>query len=452
MPPPKSARDAPKRAEARIRELCDLNLAGPLIAPAVFKALHKLIPHERGFLMWIDSSGSRPVVVDAFSTLANLVQWMACDETSLFECSINGNWPAIANEGPSAPRPTHIVQCIAIAEIDNLPASELFQVFKVSRFLRLTIRDAKQRSIVMLLARSKDDDAFSRSEIDTLERLSSPLVALMDRNHPKEFKELCLAESANVVVWPRAQLSKGLNRAPELLACLNGSGVIRIDKLFDCLPDGVKRAVQALYGRVADGREPVLPPWRVCNAWGRFTAEFDWMHGRGKIPHLITINLKREVPRSIRFLENIFDLELPIKQENVCRMLASDMDESEIARKMSISRETVKYHRKEIYGRWNGRSRFELFDALLAQPKPPENTWCYFDPQQVVRIRANISRLKLSPIQEEICFLLVDTWSFKVDIAEALEIPQAEVTRHRDEIYRRLGVHTRTMLMDVLSK
>jgi DNA-binding NarL/FixJ family response regulator len=82
---------------------------------------------------------------------------------------------------------------------------------------------------------------------------------------------------------------------------------------------------------------------------------------------LIGIFLERKVPRSVRMLENLHRLSLPGGQERVALLLALGRSEEQIALELSLTHNTVVYHRRQIYNRLDISNRSSLV-AMLSEP------------------------------------------------------------------------------------
>lgn len=363
-----TARFNAERAELRLRELCCMGLPAQQLAPLIYRELHTVIPHKNCFHMWYRGEAAAGVeVTDIYTYSDEFARQMNLYVDRFFHGMESEIWPTVKEGIDSEFGPRHLYQILRLSKtaFHKHPIyNEIARPVDQDTFLRVLIRDGKRPAASLMIGRGRADKDFSEEHLRVLRRLE-PFIAMAlgarttasaDADACDEDEALILADRTGRVQW--------LSDAARRLLSLSYGGM----RCAPALSPGLLHTVRMLNGITAGDQRARVPLWRHSNAWGEFHARAYWMTPQAPGDSLVGIHLQRRTSRKLRVFGNISCLGLPLKQEQVCRLLAQDRSEDEIAGALAIKRSTVVYHRRQIYSRLEVGSRAQFIERLSHKP------------------------------------------------------------------------------------
>ncbi len=348
------------RAEARLRQLCCLGLPGPVIAPKLFSELNAVIPFETCIHMWVGADGP----VDAYFNAPETGASFALYRDRFFGRREGEVWPTMAEAIRNEIGPHHVNEVLRISRTSYHRHPIFNEVLRPCRgevFIRMLIRDNRTPAGAFTIARLAHDRDFDAGDLRALRRLE-PFIAHALRSRATTVgPETCGADRALIVVDANGTVRWRSPQAGRLLSLANGNAGAPAT-----MPVGMLRAVRALR-TVTAGSDATTPTWQHDNAWGSFVARAFPLDPVTPAESLIGIELERRVPSSLKLFEAIRDAAMPPRQAEVCLLLALGRTQEQIAERLHISRNTVIYHRRQIYNQFGAESRDELRQRLLSR-------------------------------------------------------------------------------------
>jgi DNA-binding CsgD family transcriptional regulator len=123
--------------------------------------------------------------------------------------------------------------------------------------------------------------------------------------------------------------------------------------------------VASRMARIEAGDPHAPPPvWPRSNEFGLFTFSAYWLRPTEPGNSLIGFTVSRRVPKSLRLFEALGKFSVPTRQAEVGLELALGRTQEQIAQKLGISRNTVIYHRRQLYNRLGVDTREQLLNRL----------------------------------------------------------------------------------------
>ncbi len=274
-------------------------------------------------------------------------------------------WPTMAEAARTEVGPHHVQQVLRVsnAAYQRHPIyNEILRPCGGEAFLRMMVRDGTTPVGAFNVGRGSRDRDFDGDDLRALTRLE-PFIAHALRSHDAAVApETCDADRAMVVVDGGARVRWRSPGAGRLLSLAQGSVMAPA-----ALPDGLLDTVRAL-GSIAHAQPSAqVPTWRSDNAWGSFVARAHWLEPEEPAESLIGIELERRVPLPLRLFEAVREQRMPPRQGEVCLLLALGRTQEQIADELKVTRNTVVYHRRQIYNRLGVESRRGLRERLIGQ-------------------------------------------------------------------------------------
>ena len=349
------------RAEARLRQLCCLGLPGPVLAAPLFAELHNVVPHETCLHLWVGPQGP----VDAYFNVRDVgesVQRYADAYFKRLECEV---WPTMEEALRTEVGPHHVHQVLRIpksAYHRHTLYNEVLLRSGTHTFVRMMVRDGGAPAGAFNVGRGPRDPDFDDADLRTLARLEPFIAHALRSREPMATQETCDADTALLVLDREGKRRWQSASAQQLLALAAGSALAQPG-----LPAGLQRAVRALLQVETGDADAAVPRWCTRNAWGSFVARAYWLAPAEPAASLIGVHLERRVPLALGLYEKVRDANLPPRQGEVCLRLALGRTQEQIASELGVSRNTVVYHRRQIYNRFGAESREGLRERLLSQ-------------------------------------------------------------------------------------
>lgn len=348
------------RAEARLRQLCCLGAPGPQLAAPLFAELHRVLPHETCLHLWVGPQGP----VDAFFNVRDIgesVQRYADDYYKRIESEV---WPTMEEALRTEVGPHHVHQVLRIPKHGYYRHPLYNEVLRPSgthTFIRMMVRDGGVPAGAFNVGRGPRDRDFDDADLRTLARFEPFIAHALRSREPVATPETCDADTALIILDRDRQRRWQSASADRLLSLAAGSALQK-----PALPAGLQRAVQALQQVASADERATVPAWRSHNAWGSFLARAYWLLPGEPAESMIGIQLERRVPLALRLYEKVRDSNLPLRQGEVCLRLALGHTQEQVASDLGVTRNTVVYHRRQLYNRFAVESREGLRERLLA--------------------------------------------------------------------------------------
>jgi DNA-binding NarL/FixJ family response regulator len=147
--------------------------------------------------------------------------------------------------------------------------------------------------------------------------------------------------------------------------------------------------------------------------------------------------------------QRLEEFDLSEREYEIVLLLARGRTLSRIGEDLYLSTSAIKYHTHNIYRKLGVHSRRELSLLLLVGISPAIAAAPFsITPTQAVRVAEHYG---LTVREQQVLELLVLGWSASL-VADTLGVSQNTARSHIKRVYRRLGVHSRQELLDLLDK
>ena len=349
------------RVEQRFRQICCLSVSGPLLAAMLFRELQNVLPFASCLYVWLGPTG----LVDVCFNVPEVGQYLSLYAEAHLRGAEATVWATTdeAALGQIIPRLLPQLPRLLSAACPRHWLGNEVQPSNAHTSIRLPICDHGRPTGSLTVSRGPLDREFALSDARTLHRLEPFITRALAQRREVPVTDLVHEDAAMMIVDSLGRIQSLSPSAAVLLPLSQGSALAPVD-----LHEGLRRIVRRL-NRLARGeRSTEVPAWSVTNAWGHFAARAYCLGPPSAAGSRIGIFLERKVPRSVRMLEHLHHLSLPSGQERVALLLALGRSEEQIARELSLTRNTVVYHRRQIYNRLDINDRSSLV-ALLSEPR-----------------------------------------------------------------------------------
>ena len=349
-----------ERTEQHIRQMCCLAASGPLIAPMLFSELRAVLPFASCLYIWLDPSGP----VDAFFTDAPRIgQYLPLDSDRYFQRLETNVWASPLEAAVTAAHPRHLYQVLHISKTAYFTHpiyNEILRPSNAHTFLHFPVDDNGVPVGVFMIGRGPRDRDFDAAELRMLQRLKPFISHGLALRSANPFPDVSAESAAMIIVDSEGRMHSMSASARSLLSLSQGSAMAPA-----LLHDGLISMVQSLARSPRGDHTSISPAWSTDNAWGHFSACAYWLERRQSAESLIGILLERRTPRHLKLLDGLRRLALPVRQEQVGLLLALGRSEEQAARELGLSRNTVVYHRRQVYNRLEVESRSLLVERLI---------------------------------------------------------------------------------------
>lgn len=347
------------RAESEIRELACHHLGGRLLAPLLYAQLKAVLPYSVCGYAWLGPEGPTgasfsdnrvgPIVrrySEAYFRSRERDVWMTIDEA------------ATAHMGPHHFRDGLRVP---VSEYYRHPIyNEIARPAGLHNFIRFVVADQGHPTGYMMLGRATGERDFDDNDVHRLRQLAPFIAAAMNSSPAPDQVDDCAQDTAMLIVDCRAQVRWASPEAHRLFWLAAGRS-----PPTPGWPQLPALAVSTL-AQIRDGAMRAVPPYlRRSNAWGGFAIRAYWLTPDEPHTSLIGLTIEHRVPRALRALSVLLDLHLPPQQVAVGVRIALGLSDEHVAQLLGISKNTVVYHRRQIYNRLGVSSRQELARRLF---------------------------------------------------------------------------------------
>ena len=363
-----------------IRQLCCLGLGGEAIIPAVFKALHKLVPSSTQTFFWLDIQGN---------IQKGYQQPFTPDLSKLYFSEFYGKreleaWPGLKK---LAAMPTGDVGfCIALPDVDQkrFYQSDFFNLYLRPREsdapVYMRIRENKAVTGLILLGRGVKNTAFTSSELELLDHLRAYLSHALHRTVIDDINYVDSGESGLLIVNPDSEIVFISPHAKEILYYVdfphslgNAAQVLCSPKVSLPLQQMIKNLKDTFTNQVA--RPPVLI---YQNTWGKFIfrAYYLEQHSYFEITDntqyrqslnnaLIGISIQHQEPLPIKLMRNMQQLALSTREKEICLLVVEGLSYPKISQRLTISVNTVKTIIESVYDKLGVSGQTALINKLM---------------------------------------------------------------------------------------
>ena len=362
-----------ERAEQHLRQMCCLATSGALIAPMLFHELHTVLPVASCLYLWLGAS----VPIDAYFNSPEIGRYLPLYVDEYFQRREGEVWATVAEAAVAEKGVHHLFQVLRIgkaAYFRHPLYNEILRPCEAHTFMRFQVRQHGVPVGALTIGRGAADRDFNEADLLTLARLE-PFIAhaMRPRNEiPQPDGAKPEANPALVIVDRSGQIRSMSPGAGRLLSLSQGSAMSPAT-----LQDGILRTVRALTQVERGDLSAAVPTWQANNAWGHFTARSCWLEPLQASESLIGIVLERRIPIQLKVLDGLRQLFLPLRQEQVGLQLALGHSEEQAAQALGLSRNTVVYHRRQIYNRLEVESRSLLVERLITAADEPDRRFCH---------------------------------------------------------------------------
>lgn len=162
----------------------------------------------------------------------------------------------------------------------------------------------------------------------------------------------------------------------------------------------------------------------------------------------------REKPQALAVEEASEDeepVQLPYPEDAILQQLIQGRTMARIAEDLYLSQSAVKYHAQKIYRTYNVHTR----DELLALFRPSPNLQPFLSPEpgdpkpEQSPVATLAARFDLSERESQV-LTQISQGSSMAAMAQALDISQNTIKTHVKHVYKKLGVHSRQEVLDLL--
>jgi DNA-binding CsgD family transcriptional regulator len=349
-------------AESRIRELACHGLGGPMLAPLLFEQLQAVLPFANCGHGWL-APGGPPVASFHDPGTASIVQRYSDAYFRQREAAV---WMTVDEAARAQMGPHHFRQGLRVplATYHRNPMyGEIARPAGLHNFLRFVVEEKGMPVSFTMLGRDCGERDFDADELRRLTRLAPFIASALNAKAAPDRVDDCGEETAVLVMDADAQVRWASAHAHRLLWLAAGHALPQPG--WPQLP-ALAASNLALIRRGDGAATP--PRWVVRNDWGSFACRAYWLTPQEPDASLIGLTIEHRVPRAMRAMRQLHDLGLPRRQVEVGVRMALGRTDEQIAGQLGISRNTVVYHRRQIYNRLGVGSRRELADRLFGAP------------------------------------------------------------------------------------
>ena len=355
-----------------LEQLCCLGLPGEVLVPELLARLHEDVKSHWNIFFWFDAMGE---IVNAYGEAPSFYEALPHYFAEFYH---RGEYE-LMGRGTHAMfmrDPAPVEDLRGVVRDDRKVARSGFyqeilrrQGFHNATYLK--VREAGRPLAMVLLGTGDAKPDIDAAERERLTRLA-PFIA-HGLAAPKsfalhEFED----DDSGVMVFDRAGALQHVSPSARMLLFLathpqaGPRQVERHDRARLEVPEPVRRLCTDLGSALGgNGETRGAPTHLIENRWGRFAFRAYPLDPVRRENALTGVIVQRQIPLSLALWRRIRELGLPSKQAQVCFRLASGGAYAEIAREMNVSINTVTWHVRQIYARFDVHSASELSRKLL---------------------------------------------------------------------------------------
>ena len=359
--------------ERELEQLCCLGLLGETLVPELLAGLHGIASSRANIFFWFDERGE---VCNAYAEdpafYEGLPQYFA-EYYGREEFDLAGvthaqfmRHPAVTDDFRNLVRDDRRLERSGFY-------NDLFRSQGFRNITYLKVREGGRPVGMVLLGTDEAKPGIAAAERKRLARLAPFIAHALAA--PKSFRAASYEEEDfGLMVFDRSAGLKHVSASARMLLFLAAypqAGIRQFERSgrFELrVPDAVRRLCFDFQSGVrAQAGAGTAPSHVIDNRWGRFAFRAYPLEPLRREEGLIGVIVQRHVPTPLAHWRRIRALGLPPKQAEVCFHLANGRRYADIATAMGVSINTVTWHVREIYARFDVHSAPELGRKLLAQ-------------------------------------------------------------------------------------
>lgn len=355
-------------AISHIRQLCSLGLKGEVIAAAVMRSLHEVVPADSNAFFWVDDHHQ---IRNVYAERVLPSELMGLYFRKYYGDKDVGFRRRLEQvlEAPYGVKTANLSARFYRSDYYNLVWRDL----NAHHALYAVARDGPNVVGQISLYRSASDPPFSKADERALAGLTHYLgLGFGDRvgfDHSSWDHAFHDSEESGLIAADEQGHIKLVSPHARKLMLLAFHGVVSPQSILATddrvLPPQLQRLCQDLRNtfRGAAADPPVL---HTENPWGRFVFRAQWLeNASGSDNALIGITVHHQHLRPLALLSRLRPMPLSDKQRQVVLYLASGQSHADIAGRMNVSVNTANYHVKQVYEKLDIHNRSELLPKLL---------------------------------------------------------------------------------------
>ena len=360
---------------SRIKLLCSLGINGQILAPALLRELHDVVPSLANTFLWLNKQYSITNVYDESPDAAFYVMHYFREFHDRDESRIKCVFSELLRARKVVTTTERVVpKDFYCSRLYN----EILRPMSYHHSALVVIREKNNHIGVMALNRCEKDSKFTAAEIRLLVELMPSMALGLSCCSYKDVTALDDSEESGLIVLdlqgeieyisPQGNRLLFLATHPVISAatvCDQQTDVHDVDAVI--VPPEVRQLCCQLAGSVLSENDFASSPvWKHTNPWGGFEFRAYWLKENDcQEQSLIGITIRRQIPLSLKLLHRFEALSLTPKQIQIAMLLTAGQTYHEIANSLHISSHTVIDHVRKLQERFQVHNRSELVATLL---------------------------------------------------------------------------------------
>ncbi len=355
-------------ADRELEQLCCLGLPGELLVPELLARLHGVAGSRANLFFWFDE---RCEVSNAYAEDPAFYAGIPLYFEKYYKRE-EFDLAGVTHAGfMRRPEPMDDFRSL-VRDDRRLQRSGFYnEMFRSQGFTNITylkLREGGRPVGMVLLGTDEAKPGIDAAERRRLARLAPFIAHALAA--PKSFAAGGYEDDDfGVLVFDRAGVLKHMSASARMLLFLATHAQAGARQRFKLeIPEQVRRLSLDLGAALSGNGAPRGAPTHVIdNRWGRFAFRAYPLEPLRPEEGLIGVIVQRQVPTALALWRKIRDAGLPPKQAEVCFHLANGRAYADIAKAMGVSINTVTWHVREIYARFDVHSSAELSRVLLSR-------------------------------------------------------------------------------------
>lgn len=330
-----------------------------MLAPLLFAKLQDVLPYSVCGYSWLSREGPSDA---SFSDngIAPIAQRYS---DAYFLSRERDIWMTIDEAARAQMGPHHFRQGLRVPLSDYYRHpiyGEIARPAGLHNFMRFVESDRGRPTGFMMLGRITGERDFDDDDMRRLRRLAPFIAAALNSSPAPTQVNECAQDTAMLIANSAAQVRWSSPEAHRLFWLAAGRS-----PPAPGWPQLLMLAVATL-AEIRRGAMRAAPPHlRRSNAWGGFAIRAYWLTPDEPHTSLVGLTIEHRVPRPLRALSVLQGLNLPPRQVAVGVRITRGYSDDQVAQELGISKNTVVYHRRQIYNRLGVSSRQELTRRLF---------------------------------------------------------------------------------------
>ena len=358
--PPQSRRTE-RRSLLRLRQLSCLPLTAESLLPDVLACLHDLVPSQANVFFWMDARGEVVRIFDERPISPEMGRLYAENFYKSRELEVFVGWAA----SRESREPVSFDSLLTVSR-SRYEQSAFYQEWMrridFHHGLHLPVWQGSRCLGVLQLQRGEREARFSDRDRALLQQATPYLAHCLSADPETAPGEWLEPEDdsrrANVVTDPAGRMLYASATGQRLLS-MAAAPLLRGRASRDLVAELAQRLQRCWQGSRA------LPPsLQVNSVYGRFELRAERLDGEEGCPPALNIRIDWMEPLPLRLSRRLHALNLPSRQAEIGLALAMGESLPDIARRLTLSENTVNTHARAVYQRLEVGSRTELLRRL----------------------------------------------------------------------------------------